>query len=225
MRCSSIRTTWTVSRRRSSARSRCRPTSSVDGCGRCGASSRATTSSSGRPTSSKGSRAWRRRRPSSAVRRYRSPRHPFASSASRSRSAMPDTELELAEDVRRQAKGRHLVVLLDFDGTLCEFEADPAAVQLPEARRQAIARIQERATVAIVSGRRMEDVRARCALTGGAIVAGLHGLEIDGLDERYVHPDLENASAAVAEVSEALRKVAAGIHGACVEDEGASVWL
>jgi alpha,alpha-trehalase len=126
--------------------------------------------------------------------------------------------------VRRHAKGKHLVVLLDFDGTLCEFEADPAAVQLPDARRQAILRIQARATVAIVSGRRLEDVRERCALTG-AIVAGLHGLEIEGLDERYVHPGLEKASAAVADVSEALRTVAAGIPGAFVEDKGASVAL
>ena len=127
--------------------------------------------------------------------------------------------------MRRRAKGKHLVVLLDFDGTLCEFEADPAAVQLPDARRQAILRIQERATVAIVSGRRMEDVRERCALNGGAIVAGLHGLEIEGPDERFVHPDLEKASAAVTEVSVALRKAAAGIPGAFVEDKGASVAL
>lgn len=137
---------------------------------------------------------------------------------------MHATEQELAEEVRRRAKGKHLVVLLDFDGTLCEFEANPDAVQLPEARRQAIARIQERATVAIVSGRRLEDVRQRCAVAG-LIVAGLHGLEIEGLDERYVHPDLEKASAAVAEVHEVLRTVAAEIPGAFVEDKGASVAL
>lgn len=137
---------------------------------------------------------------------------------------MPGTEQELAEDVRRRAKGRHLVLLLDFDGTLCEFEANPAAVELPAARRCAIERLQERATVGIVSGRRMEDVRARCAIPG-AIVAGLHGLEIDGQGERYVHPDLEKASAAVADVTETLRTVAAGIPGAFVEDKGASVAL
>lgn len=137
---------------------------------------------------------------------------------------MPDTEQALADDVRRRAKGRHLVVLLDFDGTLCEFQADPSAVVLPESRRQAIARIQERATVGIVSGRRMDDVRGRCGLEG-PVVAGLHGLEIEGLGERYVHPDLEIAGAAVAEVSEALRAVASSIPGAFVEDKGASVAL
>lgn len=116
------------------------------------------------------------------------------------------------------------MVLLDFDGTLCEFQADPTAVQLPETRRRAIVRIQERATVAIVSGRRLEDVRERCALDG-AVVAGLHGLEIDGLDEQYVHPDLEPATAAVAAVGDAIRAVASRVPGAFVEDKGASVAL
>jgi alpha,alpha-trehalase len=116
------------------------------------------------------------------------------------------------------------VVLLDFDGTLCEFQADPTAVELSETRRRAIVRIQERATVAIVSGRRLEDVRERCALDG-AVVAGLHGLEIEGFDERYVHPDLEQASTAVAEAAATLRAMAARIPGAFLEDKKASVVL
>jgi len=116
------------------------------------------------------------------------------------------------------------VVLLDFDGTLCEFQADPTAVQLPETRRRAIARIQKRATVAIVSGRRLDDVRQRCALDE-AVFAGLHGLEIEGLGERYVHPDLERASAAVAEAAATLRAMAARIPGAFLENKKASVVL
>jgi trehalose-phosphatase len=137
---------------------------------------------------------------------------------------MPGTERALADDVRRRAKGKHLVLLLDFDGTLCDFEADPQAVELPDSRRSALTRLQKRATIGIVSGRRLVDVRDRCALEG-AVIAGLHGLEIEGLDERYVHPDLEEASASVAEVTEALRAVAATIPGAFVEDKGASVAL
>jgi trehalose-phosphatase len=137
---------------------------------------------------------------------------------------MPETESALAEDVRRRAVGKHLVVLLDFDGTLCEFEPDPQAVELPAVRREVIVRLQRRATVGIVSGRRLHDVRDRVAIEG-TIVAGLHGLEIEGLGERFVHPDLEKAHAAVIEVSESLHNVAAGLKGAFVEDKGASVAL
>ncbi|MDQ3417657.1 MAG: trehalose-phosphatase [Acidobacteriota bacterium] len=137
---------------------------------------------------------------------------------------MPDTEGRLAEAVRRRAAGKHLVVLLDFDGTLCEFEPDPQAVQLPASRRAAIMRIQQRATVGVVSGRRLNDVRERVAIEG-AVFAGLHGLEIEGLGGRFVHPDMEKAHAAVAEVSAGLRTIAASLPGAFVEEKGASVAL
>ena len=70
--------------------------------------------------------------------RGRAPRIDVLASVGRNmrhhQSTMPDIETALAEDVRRRADGKHLVVLLDFDGTLCEFEAGSAAVQLPAAR-------------------------------------------------------------------------------------------
>ena len=137
---------------------------------------------------------------------------------------MPDTERTLADDVRRRAQGKHLVILLDFDGTLCGFEPDPQAVLLPAGLRDVIVGLQQRATVGIVSGRRLNDVRARVGIEG-AVFAGLHGLEIEGLGERFVHPDVEKARAAVAEVSEGLHAIVATLPGAFVEEKGASVAL
>ncbi|HJR61484.1 MAG TPA: trehalose-phosphatase [Vicinamibacterales bacterium] len=137
---------------------------------------------------------------------------------------MHDTERPLSEEVRRRARGKHLLLLLDFDGTLVEFQADPQAVQLPDSRRAILRQLQPRATIGIVSGRRLEDVRARCALDG-IIVAGLHGLEIEGLGERYVHPDLDAAAGDIAQVTAKLREAAAGLRGVFVENKGASVVL
>ena len=45
--------------------------------------------------------------------------------------------------------------------------------------RTLLERLGRHATVGVVSGRRLEDVRRRCGVHG-IIVAGLHGLEIDG---------------------------------------------
>lgn len=137
---------------------------------------------------------------------------------------MHDAERPLAEEVWRRAKGRRLLLLLDFDGTLCEFQADPQAVRLPESRRSILERLQQRATVGIVSGRRLADVRERCELNG-LIVAGLHGLEIDGLGESYVHPDLDATGSAIAGIATGLRARAEGIPGVFVEDKGLSVAL
>ncbi|HVJ26786.1 MAG TPA: trehalose-phosphatase [Vicinamibacterales bacterium] len=137
---------------------------------------------------------------------------------------MPDTERTLAEAVRQRGAGKHLVILLDFDGTLCEFEADPAAVQLPEGVREVLLGLQRHATIGIVSGRRLHDVRERVGIDG-IVVAGLHGMEIEGLGERFVHPDIEKAHAAVAEVSEGLQAIASRLPGAFVEAKGPSVAL
>jgi trehalose-phosphatase len=137
---------------------------------------------------------------------------------------MHDAERSLAERVRHLATGRHLVVLLDFDGTLAEFQADPEQVELSLSRRTILGGLQQRATVGIVSGRRLDDVRDRCGLEG-IVVAGLHGLEIEGLGVRFVHPDLDAASSAVAAVASTLRTVTRGTAGVFVEDKGASVAL
>jgi alpha,alpha-trehalase len=137
---------------------------------------------------------------------------------------MPDTERQLAERVRTASAARGLALLLDFDGTLCEFEPDPAAVRLSPARRGILQELQPRAILALISGRRLADVRERSGLDG-VPVAGLHGLEIEGFGERFVHPDLDKAAAAVAAASARLHRVAAGIPGSFVEDKGASVAL
>ena len=139
-------------------------------------------------------------------------------------SPMTGAERSLAADVRRLAKGRHLLVLLDFDGTLCDFEVDPARVQLPESRRQTLKQLRRRATVGIVSGRRLDDVRRRCAIEG-IVAAGLHGLEIEAFGERYVHPDLDAAAAAVEDAAARLRESTRGLPGVFVEHKGASVAL
>lgn len=137
---------------------------------------------------------------------------------------MRDAERALAEEARRLAHGRHLLVLLDFDGTLCEFQADPAAVELSESRRAILRQLQQRATVGVVSGRRLEDVRGRVGVDD-IVVAGLHGLEIEGLGETFLHPDMAVASAAIAAAGATLGEKTRGMPGVFVEDKGASVAL
>lgn len=129
---------------------------------------------------------------------------------------------ELAADVMKRAAGRRLLLLLDFDGTLTEFEADPDAVRLPSARRELLEALRRQAIVGIVSGRRLEDVRAKCGLEN-LIVGGMHGLEIDAFGERFIHPDLEAARAEVLEAAAKLRELVQPLDGAFVEDKEYSV--
>src|SRR5690606_12838701 len=115
-------------------------------------------------------------------------------------------EPQLAGEVWRRADDRPLLLLLDFDGTLTEFQPDPAAVYLPARRRDILAGLRERATVGVVSGRRLEDVRLRVSLDD-IIVAGLHGLEIAIPGEPgFVHPDLAGAIDVIAGAGHRLRE-------------------
>ena len=52
-----------------------------------------------------------------------------------------------AEAIRRLRAGRHLLLLLDFDGTLTEFHPDPETVELPDARRALLLQLSTRPDV------------------------------------------------------------------------------
>ena len=108
----------------------------------------------------------------------------------------------------RGASHRHLVLLCDFDGTLSEFDNDPNAVWLKPSRRDLLERLAHGPgqTIAIVSGRRLDDVKQRTALAGDVYHAGLHGLEIESSREHYLHPGLPRAEAALRALCRAARR-------------------
>ncbi len=108
-----------------------------------------------------------------------------------------------------------LAVFLDYDGTLTPIVNDPDAALLPEATRQALSTLAQRTAVAIVSGRDLDDVRAKVAVDGLAY-AGSHGFDI-------LHPDgsrhqlATELTPALDAAEAALDERLAGIRGARVE--------
>lgn len=131
----------------------------------------------------------------------------------------------IAGTIADRSRDAHLLLLFDFDGTLVEFQADPAAVWLPAHRRELIERLvaRPRTSVAVVSGRRLEDVRSRTRLTADLYFAGLHGLEIAGQGEQFVHPSVAGTTEIVRGVAAALRPRIADVPGVFVEDKGLSI--
>lgn len=81
--------------------------------------------------------------------------------------------------------GRPVAVFLDFDGTLSAIVEDPDAAALPEATRGVLERLAELETVAIVSGRGLEDLRRRAGIPG-VLLVGSHGFEILGPGGRRI---------------------------------------
>ena len=136
---------------------------------------------------------------------------------------MHDPDAIAAAAVARRGS-QHLLLLLDFDGTLEEFDPDPAAVYLSTARRGLLLALMKHGSVGIVSGRRLEDVRQRCGIDG-PIFAGMHGMEIEAYGEHFVHPELGDAGPQLELATRQLSGAAAILPGAFVEQKGTSVVL
>lgn len=132
---------------------------------------------------------------------------------------------EVQAAVANRPADSSFILLLDFDGTLAEFNPDPAAPQLTPERWDYLERIsrQPDVVVGIVSGRRLDDLRLRTRLPDHIYHAGLHGLEIEIDGQRTGHPDLVAAAQRLEGLADALGRLVSEFPGALIEDKGASV--
>ena len=133
------------------------------------------------------------------------------------------------EEVQRALEGRprdaRFVVLSDFDGTLAEFHADPAAPVLTPARRALLTALAVRPdiTVGLISGRRLADLRERTTLPANVYHAGLHGLELAIEERRWQHPELRESRDVVAELVERIRARVGDVPGLRLEEKGVAL--
>ena len=123
--------------------------------------------------------------------------------------------------IQARAYGRHLLLLSDFDGTLCEFSTNPGEVRLSDDRRLLLESIASGSdtTLAIVSGRRLDDVRRRVGLRAPVYYAGLHGLEIEGGGDVFRHPNVAATVDLVRQLRVLLTSDFNGLSGVFIEDK------
>ena len=131
----------------------------------------------------------------------------------------------IVAEVRRHA-GDHLLLVTGFDGVLVGYDRDPSGVWLPAKTQQTLRGVTGAAgtTLALISGRRVADLRARADLGPGVFYIGLHGLEIDG-------PGLtRNADEFIERYGGRMHDIATGVvperaagAGVLFEDKGAAL--
>jgi len=114
---------------------------------------------------------------------------------------------------------RRPLLAFDFDGTLAPIVARPDDARVPVAVELRLQRLSRLLPLAIVSGRRVEDVRTRLSFTPQYIV-GNHGAEDPWLPEEASTAPLDGLRDRLAEGAEALRKA-----GVTVEDKRQSIAL
>lgn len=127
--------------------------------------------------------------------------------------------------VAERLDGRRLLLLSDFDGTLCEFKASPEAVWLDPVRRDLLAALSRRrgVTVGLVSGRRLDDLQRRAWIDGPVYYAGLHGLEIAGAGASFVHARVAETRGLLQVLARALSAHLAPLDGVRLENKDLSV--
>ncbi|MGW0181195.1 trehalose-phosphatase, partial [Nocardia sp. NPDC003345] len=110
-----------------------------------------------------------------------------------------------------------LAVVVDFDGTLSEIVADPAAAEPVDGAAAALTELAAHCPVAVISGRGLDDLRARLPLPGIRL-AGSHGFELMAPGGSRTVPEVvPGVEAALSRAATDLRSRLGGIAGVAVE--------
>lgn len=97
--------------------------------------------------------------------------------------------LERHDEILNSMGAKHPAIFLDYDGTLTPIVENPENATLSNEMHQIIESLSELCTVAIISGRDLNDVRSMVGLDS-IYYAGSHGLDIAGPDhEKQVGVD------------------------------------
>ena len=131
----------------------------------------------------------------------------------------------LAEIARRCG----ILLCLDYDGTLSEITPAAASARPVEGIRTSIERIasaSKQACVAIVSGRRIEEVKRLLGIDSGILFSGVHGLEFtDANGEASFVSELGDYAPELARVKQWLLGEVPDSRGFRIEDKVAAVGL
>jgi len=113
------------------------------------------------------------------------------------------------------------LLLFDYDGTLTPIVDSPELANLSIEVKNLIKSLSQkrRFTVAIVSGRALNDLQNRVDVKG-IIYAGNHGLEIKGPGMEFVHPLTEEVISVINILGKMLSKAFRPFRGTVVEDKG-----
>jgi trehalose-phosphatase len=118
----------------------------------------------------------------------------------------------------------HLLLLLDYDGTLAPIVANPSEAFLPTRALDALKSLNQKAwcTIAILSGRDLDDLVERIGVEG-IIYGGNHGVQLRGPGIDFQAPLLAGTEDSLKAIASSLGFSGASVDGLFIENKGGSV--
>ncbi len=115
---------------------------------------------------------------------------------------------------------KHVILLLDYDGTLTPIVERPESAYLSSQVRDCLQELVSfhSLTLGFISGRPLNDLQAKVGVTD-ALYAGNHGLEIEGPNTSFVNPEAAEAIPLLHTLGQNISLAIAGIKGAWIEDK------
>lgn len=123
-------------------------------------------------------------------------------------------------------KTKHILLCVDFDGTITPIKPRPRLARLGRKMRFLLADISKHTvvTLAIVSGRSLADVMQKVDLPG-VIFVGNHGLEIKYKNKKFIYPRARKFAPIIKKLGELLRVRIRLFSGVVLEEKGLSLSL
>jgi alpha,alpha-trehalase len=133
--------------------------------------------------------------------------------------------LDKKDEIVERLREKIPAIFLDYDGTLTPIIADPEKATLSDKARKVIRRLTEHYSVAIISGRDLDDVQKMVGI-GDIAYAGSHGFDIVGPGGKYRNQEMGERFVSILEDAEKkLRKAIRDIPGAKVEHKRFAIAL
>ncbi|HTL47574.1 MAG TPA: trehalose-phosphatase [Verrucomicrobiae bacterium] len=128
--------------------------------------------------------------------------------------------LEKWAEIKPRIRGKKIVLFLDYDGTLTPIVKNPKKARISREQRRLIREtsLEPFIEVAVVSGRELGDVKKRIGIPR-LMVAGNHGLELEGPKVRYVNSGADALRPVMKDLARDLQKKLGNVPGLWIEDK------